>query len=202
MVRAMNAVHESAGSEFPLLGEPLCVDLVNTRARRGGAVEDLLGGVPALKAWLALERARCTWSGPVSAADLAAVRDLRTAVDSLLRALEGHERPPRDAVEALNVALSASVPQPCLAWGPRGPVRRWEALRVGGARQEFLRQVAMDTVGLLTGPRARWLRKCAHPDCMLLFVADNRRRRWCSSARCGNRARVARHYSRARSEAR
>ncbi|MFD0573781.1 CGNR zinc finger domain-containing protein [Kitasatospora gansuensis] len=31
---------------------------------------------------------------------------------------------------------------------------------------------------------------------MLLFRPVNPRRQWCSAARCGNRARVARHYRR------
>ncbi|HEX7381807.1 MAG TPA: ABATE domain-containing protein [Nevskiaceae bacterium] len=194
-------MHESVDSDFPLLGEPLCVDLVNTRARRDGAVVDLLDGVSALKAWLALERARGGWRGAVSAADLVAVRELRDAVDGLLRARAARRHPSPDAVDAVNLALSARVPEPRLAWTGRDPERRWETKGAAGARDTFLRQVALDTVELLTGPRAQWLRKCAHPDCMLLFVADNRRRRWCSSARCGNRARVARHYSRVRGRA-
>ena len=47
------------------------------------------------------------------------------------------------------------------------------------------------------GPRAP-IRKCANPDCGLFFYDDSRtgRRRWCSMAVCGNRAKVAAHYLR------
>jgi predicted RNA-binding Zn ribbon-like protein len=64
-----------------------------------------------------------------------------------------------------------------------------------------LQQLAADAVAVLTGPQAGRLRRCANPDCVLQFIASNPRRRWCSSALCGNRARVARHYRRHREAA-
>lgn len=37
----------------------------------------------------------------------------------------------------------------------------------------------------------------AHPGCIQPFVVRNLQRRWCSSATCGNRARISRHYRQA-----
>ena len=65
---------------FPLLGEPLSLDLVNTRIRSGGTDVDLLDAPAALATWLAAESGRLSWSGAVSAADLRAVRTLRDAI--------------------------------------------------------------------------------------------------------------------------
>jgi len=47
------------------------------------------------------------------------------------------------------------------------------------------------------GPEAP-MRKCANPKCGLYFYDDSRtgRRRWCSMATCGNRAKVAAHARR------
>jgi predicted RNA-binding Zn ribbon-like protein len=47
------------------------------------------------------------------------------------------------------------------------------------------------------GPAAP-IRKCANPACRLFFYDDSRtgKRRWCSMALCGNRAKVAAHYRR------
>lgn len=47
-------------------------------------------------------------------------------------------------------------------------------------------------------PRERLglLRRCANPTCSMLFLAENKRRKWCTSNICGKRARVARHYER------
>jgi predicted RNA-binding Zn ribbon-like protein len=56
--------------------------------------------------------------------------------------------------------------------------------------------IAHSAIGLLTDEEAARLRRCDGPDCELLFVATNLRRRWCSPTRCGNRVRGARHYRR------
>jgi len=52
--------------------------------------------------------------------------------------------------------------------------------------------VARDGVELLSGPLAARVRKCANPSCAILFVDSSRsnRRRWCSMAACGNKAKV------------
>jgi len=49
------------------------------------------------------------------------------------------------------------------------------------------------------GPMAP-VRRCANPACGLYFYDDSRtsRRRWCSMATCGNRAKVAAHYARSK----
>lgn len=184
---------------FPLLGEPLALDLVNTRMHRGGAKVDLLEEPAALDAWLHAERDRIGWEGPAREADLKAVRALRDAIDTLFRArLEGSESQPLAAVRSLNQALSAPVPGPRLAWTSAGPRKSPPA--VNARRRALLRQLALDALDLLTGPTGERVRQCAHPDCILLFVATHPRRRWCSAALCGNRARVARHYQRQRQE--
>lgn len=45
------------------------------------------------------------------------------------------------------------------------------------------------------------IRRCANAECILHFfdTSKNGARRWCSMAGCGNRAKAARHYDRARS---
>ncbi|MFZ0818933.1 MAG: CGNR zinc finger domain-containing protein [Candidatus Acidiferrales bacterium] len=62
----------------------------------------------------------------------------------------------------------------------------------------LLTAIARSAAGLIAeGPRAP-IRKCANPGCGLFFYDDSRtgRRRWCSMAVCGNRAKVAAHYRR------
>ncbi len=57
---------------------------------------------------------------------------------------------------------------------------------------------AADAVALFGGKHdAGPLYPCLGPGCVLYFTRDHPRREWCSDA-CGNRARVARHYARAR----
>lgn len=183
---------------FPLVGEALSVDLVNTLARSGGTDRDLLDSPAALGQWLTMQAGRLAWPGATDAADLAAVRGLRDAVAALLTAHRTGTTPPSDTLAALNEALAVPV-APRLVWTATGPQAHD---RTGASpRVRLLHDLAADAVALLTGPDARLLRTCEHPDCILQFVARNPRRRWCSAAGCGNRARVARHYSRRRGTA-
>lgn len=183
---------------FPLLGEPVSLDLVNTRVRQGRVEVDLLDAPSALAAWLAAESARLPWSGSVTAADLRAVRALRDAIAALLTARRTGAQPRREAVKVINAVLSQTNRDTRIGWTAKGPR---VARRVAGSKRDaLLRALAMDAVDLLTGPDARLVRTCEHPDCVLQFLARHPRRRWCSASVCGNRARVARHYVRHRIE--
>lgn len=184
----------SATSGFLLLGEPLVLDLVNTCVRRNGTDVDLLDTPAALAAWLRVEHKRVAWTGPATATDLADVRALRDAIGQLLGALRKRRQPPMEAMDKINQALSNPAPQSRLAWTATGPHLALPPTR--SKRCALLHTLAADAVALLTGPQAERLRECAHPDCILQFVARNARRRWCSGSLCGNRARVARHYLR------
>ncbi|WP_234421861.1 CGNR zinc finger domain-containing protein [Streptomyces sp. CB00316] len=59
---------------------------------------------------------------------------------------------------------------------------------------------AEDAAALLAGPAGGRVRACAAEECVMLFVPAHPSRRWCSPARCGNRARVARCYQRHRGD--
>ncbi|MEO6982087.1 MAG: ABATE domain-containing protein [Edaphobacter sp.] len=108
-------------SPFPLLGEPLSLDLVNTRIRREGADVDLLDEPSALTAWLAAEADRHPWSGDATVADLQSVRALRDAIAALLAARHTGVSPPPAALRAVNNTLSTSVPTTKLVWASGGP---------------------------------------------------------------------------------
>lgn len=184
---------------FALLGEPLAVDLANTRINDRGCSVDLLATPAALQAWLHAEDKRIAWSGRVTGDDLAAMHTLRDTLATLLDALVQRQRPKPAAVAALNTTLAGchTVPER-LQWDDAWPRR----MTPGSCtrRQALLHTIAADALTLLTGPDAKRVRKCARPDCILRYVARNPRRRWCSDATCGNRARVARHYLRHRQD--
>lgn len=182
---------------FPLLGEPLALDLVNTRILQRGQHVDLLDRPPALAAWLRAQHGRIGWRGPVGVADLDAVRALRATADALLRARLARAPVPKSVLQRFNRALALPAARAHLEWTAAGPRKSPPA--ASAQRDTLIRTLALDALDLLTGAHAGSLRKCAHPDCRLLFVARNRRRRWCSGAICGNRARVARHAAMVRS---
>lgn len=185
---------QTTNHRFLLLGEPIALDLVNTRIRRDGEDVDTLATCAALTAWLRAERARVAWAGAVTGADLVAVRGLRDAIDSLLRARRAGTQPAQSAIARINRALASNATASRLRWTASGP-----ALAPPPAcarRHALLHALASSAVELLTRAPTDRVRECAHPDCRLQFLALNPRRRWCSSATCGNRARVAQHYQR------
>jgi predicted RNA-binding Zn ribbon-like protein len=58
-------------------------------------------------------------------------------------------------------------------------------------------RLAADDCLRLLARDPRRIRECVHENCILTFfdTSQNGRRRWCSMALCGNRAKAARHYA-------
>lgn len=188
----------------PLLGEPVALDLLNTRWVVQGTRQDLLRSAEGLHVWLAdndlghLLRAPAG-DGPAAAgttapsetAVLNALLDAREAIATAVRAPGTPEAVRRvDAVlrhGRIRPRLTAEGPGEAVefddpAWGPA-----WTA--------------AYDYLRLLRTAPDR-IRACQHPDCVLHFFDTSRNgtRRWCSMAGCGNRAKASRHYARSRED--
>lgn len=180
---------------IPLTGEPLALDLVNTRPPTG----DLLATTANLRAWLQLQaerfdEARELATSELGLGDLAAVHDVREHTASAIeRALRG-EQPPADDLEALNQAQRAAPSILQLAWG--GGAVSAARRRSGTPSERLPAWLAEAGAEFLAEPAIAKVRQCEADDCVMLFLPAHPRRRWCSAARCGNRVRVARHYQR------
>ncbi|WP_304454378.1 CGNR zinc finger domain-containing protein [Nocardiopsis sp. YSL2] len=176
----------------PLVGEPVAMDLLNTRWAGGGVEHDLLDSLDGLRQWLAE-----TGLDARFAADRATL-DRLLRVRGALRRLREH--PGEAGARAdLNDALAHGCVRRRLqedaeggpgtpafdvefddpSWGPA-----WTA--------------AAGYLDLLRSPDR--IRGCANPACILVFfdTSKNGTRRWCSMAGCGNRAKAARHQARGR----
>ncbi|MER7733217.1 ABATE domain-containing protein [Streptomyces erythrochromogenes] len=176
---------------FPLIGEHLALDLLNTRTAEG----DLVARPADLAAWLAEQAGRLGPVELVGEAEVAAVREVREAARPALDAVRRGERPPAQALRVLNGALAAAPSHRVLAWsedaGLGAAVRR-----AADPARRLAAELADAVAELLTDPRAGQVRECEAHDCLLLFLPAHPRRRWCVAGVCGNRARVARYYAR------
>ncbi|WP_328481839.1 CGNR zinc finger domain-containing protein [Streptomyces sp. NBC_00377] len=168
----------------PLTGEPLALDLLNTRWTREGAVRDLLRDTDGLAVWLA-----ANGLGERFAADATTLRHTLRARDAL-RAAVDH---PADTVGVDTVLGHGRIRPTLTAEGP-------------GERAEFRDDAwgpgwlaARNYLELLHAAPDR-IRGCADETCVLHFFDTSRNgtRRWCSMAACGNRAKASRHYARAK----
>lgn len=177
-----------------LTGEPLALDLVNTRAHTPAGDADFLDTADGLGVWLARQSERLTGiPAPLPAAGVAAVRRLRAHVEAAVTAVASGRTPPAGAVAALNEAARAAPAH--LFLGDSGVETRRDAAPL----DRLLAELAEAAITLLGTPGASRIKSCEAPGCRMFFLPAHPRRRWCSPELCGNRVRVARHYERARS---
>jgi predicted RNA-binding Zn ribbon-like protein len=103
-------------------------------------------------------------------------------------------------LDAINQASGRAPRSPLALWRPDGdPIAATDHHDAAKA-DIVIGAIAADAIALLTGPQRADLRACGAPGCVLMFLKDHPRRAWCSNT-CGNRARQARHYRRARGDA-
>ncbi|WP_432174937.1 CGNR zinc finger domain-containing protein [Streptomyces sp. Tue6028] len=166
----------------PLTGEPVSLDLLNTRWNRDGETQDLLTDTEGLAVWLAANGLDFPAEDAVLRHTLQARDALRSAVDGIspqavarIDAVLAHGRV-RLTLTEQGPDENAEFDDP--SWGPA-----WLAAR--------------DYLALLDTAPDR-IRGCAHEACILHFFDTSRNgtRRWCSMAACGNRAKASRHYAR------
>ena len=163
--------------EYPILGtEPLPVEFANTLY--GGF--DCLGTDELAAGWFAAME--------LGVVDAGRARVLRDAVFRLLAASADGQRWDRDAVAAVN-GFAAEGPT-ALQLGEAGEAR-WVETTTGSAA--VLGRIATCSIELLAGGAP--LRRCAAPDCRILFVPQHARRRFCHAS-CSGRMRQARYYRR------
>jgi predicted RNA-binding Zn ribbon-like protein len=167
-----------------LTGEPLALDLINTRTRDA----DLLATRETFQDWLSAQAGRL--AAPAAGIDLTAVRTLRQQIENAVEHARTGQAPPAQSLRALNRALQAAPAYREITW-PGTSVKRG-----GDATQQLMAELAEAAVDLLTDPAITKVRSCEGPGCRLLFLPAHPRRRWCSPDQCGNRARVARYYQR------
>jgi predicted RNA-binding Zn ribbon-like protein len=177
---------------FRFLGGRACLDLTATAGERERRAERLRTPQD-LASWL-VEAGLADEPPAASRQDLAHARTLREAVyQTIKRRITGQPAGPGD-LAIIN------------DWAGRPPPRRWLAAEDSQLRARsdvttaaaLVASVARDAVDLLGGPLAHRIRECAAEDCTLLFLDASRagRRRWCSMATCGARAKMTAYRTR------
>ncbi|MCX4667190.1 CGNR zinc finger domain-containing protein [Streptomyces sp. NBC_01381] len=180
---------DAARDPRPLVGEPLSLDLLNTRWMLDGVRQDLLTDVDGLGVWLAANGIADRFE--VDGRTLEHVLQARDAIASVVDA-------PGEAagVARVNKVLVHGRIRATLSEQGPGEEPEFKDASWGAA---WL--AARDYLGLLAAAPDR-IRRCAHEACVLHFFDTSRNgtRRWCSMAICGNRAKASRHYARSRED--
>jgi predicted RNA-binding Zn ribbon-like protein len=188
----------SAPDPRPLTGEPLALDLLNTRWDAGDRIPcDLLTDTAGLAVWLTAadlpEESAGRWTADEYT--LLALREARDAIAAAARAPSG---PSALAVRAVNSLM---------AYGRRhrvlGPDGRPDSAVTVDDPSRLVGWLAAESYLALLDRAPERIRSCAAERCPLFFfdVSLNGRRRWCSMATCGNRNKAARFSAARRREA-
>jgi predicted RNA-binding Zn ribbon-like protein len=179
--------------DLPLIGEPLAVELANTRYGDGRDRIDFLANPRLIAMWFAHVPAAPRLPARLTPRDAELLRDLRDATHALIgRRVDGLP-PSIAAVETLN-RHAARGPRTLRLDVAAGGVRIGSSSTARGI-DAVLGHLAHEAITLLGGPDAARLRRCDHPECTMAFVQQHRRRRWCHPS-CGHRTRQASYYRR------
>lgn len=185
-------VDDMLAAGFAMGGERLvALDLVDTALLAVDPPVDLIETPAQLATWWELQEIRLP-AGPLP--DATATRRLRTAIRDVLDSHLAGRTPLATSIEDLNAAAAAAPASLRMVLSGDGlhAETRWHTEYGGNAA---LAAIARETIELMADPeRLDSLRRCANPNCSMLFLAEHKRRQWCIGSRCGNRSRVARHY--------
>jgi predicted RNA-binding Zn ribbon-like protein len=193
------------------LGGALCLDFTNTLEPWGAEnPREFLTDYAGLLAWaihvgalateLAAPLGALAEAKPAEAANvLNQAYMLRHTIYHLFSVPPQGHTAEEDAVERLNKALAE-------AWSHRRLVRADDSFTWGWLGMEadlgsVLWPVTLSAAELLASPQRARVKACAGCGWLFLDVSRPGTRRWCDMAVCGNRAKVQRHYARAREAA-
>jgi predicted RNA-binding Zn ribbon-like protein len=172
----------------------LVVALANARAirpppRAGAALADDALADPARASELLQPFLRC----PVDPQDLAALRALQHAVGAAVDALIDGSPPPLDALNEL------AAREPVIYALERGPGRELRSVLRPNPRSAVA-SLVIEVVRELGELDPARLRRCARPECALVFYDTTRSatQRWHAERPCGLRERQRRHRARHR----
>ena len=200
-------------SHFVFDGGTLALDLLNTWRFNADQPLDLLQSPEDLVIWLAAaglpDGAYCaelSSSPPNRRILLDEALWLRRDILLIVQSLVAGELPPPYTVDALNRILTESGTSfrlDSLTIPPEGEQdKRMEGQLVLNVHEHIssvlgvLQPKALSAARIVTEANPTRIRQCASSNCMYWFLDTSKsgRRRWCSMSRCGNRAKVAKHY--------
>jgi predicted RNA-binding Zn ribbon-like protein len=195
----------STPSEFSFIGGHPCLDFVNTL---GGATKardiDRLPTFRDAIQWARLaglinageERALSSLARPHPTAAAEGTRHLHALRDAIYRVLEilSKKRDPGgDALCPVETFIKEAVNVSHLQT-PKSKPGEW-VVDLGEVGLDGIRhRVALAMASLLTSANRLDVRGCEACSWLFLDPTPTKRRRWCSMAACGNRAKARRHY--------
>ncbi len=197
-----------AKSDFLFVAERAWLDFVNTEMRVRGAPVDLLSSYGDLIRWLERaglmtnEDARTVakrWGGTAAGEEaLRRAHELRATLRRLAENLAAGGEVSPTAIRSINAALRRRPGSPQLTQPAPGGTLEKRFVGAFETAASVLAPMAEAAADSLASDDVSLVRRCANPDCVLVFLdtTKNHLRRWCSMDLCGSRAKAAAYYAR------
>ncbi|OAB31601.1 RNA-binding protein [Paenibacillus macquariensis subsp. defensor] len=185
-------------NKFPLISGHPSLDLVNTELIRRGQRHDLLITEGDLLDWISIvHEGSLAWNEELISKTkveigqvLLSLRDLRTTLREQFEAIADGQR----ITESFITLLEQYIQEAPYTYKLRD--QQLIAVPVGKIENALKSLIALDVLTLISENKLHALKRCSNPKCVLLFMDESGRRKWCSMKICGNRKKVSRYEQR------
>ncbi|MGI8384123.1 CGNR zinc finger domain-containing protein [Robertmurraya sp. P23] len=185
-------------NKFPLISGYLSLDLVNTEIVRRGQRQDLLLSEEDLMDWLhVIKEENSYWDDQLFlkvkeriGQVLLCILEMRTVLRDYFELItDGQSFPDQFIVFLEKIVEKAPFTYKLMH-------KKLIPIPVGEVENALLSLIAFDVLTLIDTKKLSSLKRCSNPDCVLLFIDESGRRKWCSMKICGNRKKAARFQQR------
>jgi predicted RNA-binding Zn ribbon-like protein len=197
---------ENGTGDFIFVGNYLCLDFINTQIVENGEPKDLLKQPEDLIEWargaklISSSEAKTiknSWSKKAEASELfQRVKKFRGNLREAMEYLAHGGTIKPGTIKMINSALRQSAGFTEIRLSDNGFEKAFRFSFMEPS--QILAPVSESAADLLCYGNPAFLKKCENSACVLYFydTSKNHRRRWCSMAGCGNRAKAAAFYYR------
>ncbi|WP_112181894.1 MULTISPECIES: CGNR zinc finger domain-containing protein [Paraliobacillus] len=186
--------------KFPLISDNLSIDIVNTEIVRRGERQDLLVEEEDLLNWLDDMKVNLFLNKEDYEKIESQIRSILSRLLEMRAILRNNfeliadgqpiqekfitllEKKIENAPFIYKLVNNKLIPKP-----------------VGKIEDVLESYIAYDALSLIHHNKLSYLKHCSNPECVLLFIDETGRRKWCSMKICGNRNKVAQFQSRKKS---
>ncbi|MGM0920559.1 MAG: CGNR zinc finger domain-containing protein [Bacillota bacterium] len=185
-------------NKFPLISGYLSLDLVNTEIVRRGQRQNLLLSEEDLMDWLhVIKEENSYWNDQLFlkvkeriGQVLLCILEMRTVLRDYFELITDGQSFPDQFIAFLEKNVEKAPFTYKLMHQKLIPTP------VGEVEDALLSLIAFDVLTLIETKKLSSLKRCSNPDCVLLFIDESGRRKWCSMKICGNRKKAERFLQR------
>ncbi|MGE7607411.1 CGNR zinc finger domain-containing protein [Peribacillus frigoritolerans] len=188
----------SETNKFPLISGNLSLDLVNTELVSRGQRQDLLLSEWDVLDWLTEIKGNNSYLDNQLSSKIkeriqrvfAGILEMRTILRKQFELIADGNPIPDEFIAYLEKKIEKSP------FTYKFSDQKLVPIPVGEAEDILQSYMAFDTLTLIEENKLSSLKRCSNDNCVLLFIDESGRRKWCSMKICGNRKKVARFQHR------